>query len=679
MLFFQLGLLLGYGYAHALCKYLSIRRQVGIHWALLGISLLWLPIVPNYSIKSDPTASPEWLIIVLLISSIGPPYVLLSSTGPLLQHWFAQRLPQRSPYRLYSIANLGSILGLMMYPFLIEPYWGLTTQIYMWSTGYCIATLICIATGWSFYRSRQHSLQGRRPDAAEKPLGSSKPVQDSSANSLLILDPLLWMSLAACGAILLLAATNFICQEVAVVPFIWIVPLCLYLATFTITFENPRWYARWFWLPALILVIQPVFDQLEGHYDFESGDMVKESVIYLAAMFIAVMVCHGELTRVKPPAQRLTLFYLMIALGGALGGTFVNLVAPKIFSDYWEWPYGFMLCIMLAGLSYCRCPGFAAQRSENSRVKGFHLRVATGISFVMILFLGQCFFLGLKVAEFQQDFTENVLDHHRNFFGVLRVAEEGVKTSRHRKELLHGNIDHGTQLQSPEGRQVATTYYSTHSGIGLSIDRHPLRLAGRPLKIGVIGLGTGTLATYLRPDDRMVFYEIDPDVARLANKHFSFLRPKYHQVKIVLGDARISLRREINAGKYRNFDVLAVDAFRGDAIPVHLLTMEAFTLYLAHLNKGGILAVHISNKHFDLKPLVFHTAKKFGFKAILITNEKKRKHAIRAAKWVLVTKNIDFGKDRTVLKKMEIWDDDVKQNPIIWTDDYSNLIRLLDE
>ena len=670
MVFFQIGLLSGYGYAFTLSRFFTSNKQVLIHITLLVLSILWLPI--KQSIVSNEMSfveTPSWTIIKLLFSSVGLPYILLSSTGPLLQHWFAERFPNRSAYRLYSLSNVGSITGLLIYPFVIEPNFGLEEQRAIWGLLYGLVILCCAFTSWSLYKYGKNQIKVK----------SSPDLRPNSVDAIKLrtIDLILWILLAACGTILLLSATNFICQDVAVVPFIWIIPLSLYLISFTIVFDNPRWYPRWLWLPALFIVIQPLFAQLSDHYNFDTPDLYERTVVCLLAMFIATMVCHGELVRLQPPQRHLTLYYLMIALGGALGGCFVSFIAPLIFNDYWEWPLGFALCLTLSATSYMRSPGFGIkQLTEKSINKLENVRPSS--HFVLILFMMQATILGNKISNFSKYFSDAIIDSHRNFYGVIRVSEEGIDESNHRKELLHGNIDHGTQLQSPENKLLPTTYYSFKSGVGTAIVHHPKKKTGEGLNIGVIGLGIGTVATYLTKKDNMIFYEINPDIERFAKTHFTFLEGKEKQVQIVLGDARVSLVRELQNNNKNNFDVLAVDAFSGDAIPIHLLTKEAFGIYFEHLKEDGILAIHVSNKHFNLKPLLYHMAKVFDYQSMWIENEKFSDQAIRSADWVLLTRNRSFTESDDVLELITEWEDDIEENKIIWTDDYSNILHLID-
>ena len=667
LLFFQVGLLLGYSYAHLISKYLSPRKQIGTHLLLLGLSLFLMPIIPDAANKPTDANSPVLGIIMLLLTTVGLPYILISSTAPLLQKWFENTYPLKSPYRLYALSNLGSLLGLLTYPFLIEPNLGLNTQAIVWSIGYGFAFCTCGCAGWALYKSSPKNLAPHQV----------APSTLNASNKMNLLDPFLWIALSACGSVILLAATNFICQDVAVIPFLWILPLSLYLITFIIAFDNPRWYVRWFWIPALILIVPKIFELLELHYALKDVDLTVQMATYLGGMFIASMVCHGEIVRLKPSTKHLTFFYLMVSTGGALGGIFVTLVAPRIFSDFWEWPLGLVTTMLLAAMSFLRKP--AIQTSWVHRYFPVNKPILKHtLAFCTVLMMaGIPLYFGMKIPELVKEFSDGVLANNRNFYGVIRVIESGKGTSTHRYKLYHGQINHGIQFQYPDMMREPTTYYSEHSGIGLAIRRHPKRLNDQGIKLGVVGLGSGTIATYFKPEDLFVYYEIDPDVELLARKYFTYLNDVGDHMEVVLGDGRISLEREFKNTGSRHFDILAVDAFSGDAIPIHLLTREAFELYLKHLNPDGILAIHISNLHFNLDPLIHHLGKEFEMSSILVEESSDRSNGIKRSSWVLLTNNQLFLQHYRVQAYVTPWPKEVLDSKILWTDDYSNVVELL--
>ena len=670
MLFFQVGLLGGYAYAFGLSKFFKIDRQIWVHAFFLLVSAFWLPITPDADMKPDVSSSPAADVVFLLFFTVGVPYAILSATGPLYQHWLAIWKPNKSPYVFYSLSNLGSLLGLLIYPFVVEPNLYLQTQTVLWSVCYGIFIIISLCMILAL---------GVLKFNAKSPLANDAKEQDEETNTgtstyQKMLDLMLWLSLSACGTALLLSTTDFMCQDLAVIPFFWIIPLCLYLLTFIITFAGERFYLRWIWLPILLLIIQPLFELLKDHYNYDRGDLFTNVLIYIFGMFAAVMVCHGELFRLRPKSDRLTLFYLMVSLGGAIGGFFITFVAPVVFSDYWEFPLSFIACLILAALSFLRSGGVG--RPLNGP-KSFRENLAIS-SFVGLLFLGQSVLFIFKFMDFRSTFSANVLAKYRNFYGVARVVEEGKRSKKHRFELIHGHIDHGTQLQAKKKRKIATTYYSKISGVGLSILRHPKQIAEEPMKVGIIGLGAGTLGAYVRDEDEYIFYEIDPNIEKLARTHFTFLNHETSPPKVVLGDGRTSLERALKNNGSLNFDVVVIDAFSGDAIPIHLLTLEAFKLYQSHLAEGGIIAVHISNRHFNLEPILYYSAKELNMQALLIDSRSLKKLAIRGATWAILTNNKEFIADEFISKVLDSWDEWKAFDPIVWTDDYSSLVPLLD-
>ncbi|MDM8524430.1 fused MFS/spermidine synthase [Desulfococcaceae bacterium HSG8] len=669
MLFFQVGLLVGYSYAHIISKYLETRKQVIVHFILLGLSLLLLPITPSEALKPDDVDSPATDIILLLLSTVGIPYILVSSTGPLLQQWFDKKYPGKSPYRLYSLSNIGSLLALLTYPFIVEPNLGLNTQTIFWSIGYGVFILTCGWAGMTLYKSLSNlSPTLKKAESAEE-----------KEQKMSLSDPLLWIAFSACGSTLLLAATNFICQDVAVIPFFWIIPLSLYLTTFIIAFDSPRWYIRWIWIPAMALIIPKIFEMLKLHYALDRAGLMEQIITYLGGMFLAVMVCHGEMVRLKPPAKHLTFFYLMVSLGGAIGGCFVTFIAPEIFSDFWEWPIGLVLTLLLAGVSFLRKPGFDIPAFISSKLPESRLPAWVFPACIATFLVGGSVYFGLKITQFQDSFSEGLLANNRNFYGVIRVIESGKGSSLHRYKMYHGQINHGIQFQDPRKMRKPTTYFSSHSGIGLAIRRHPKRLNNQGIHLGIIGLGSGTIGSYCKPKDKFVFYEIDPDVERIARQYFTYLNDGGKQIEVILGDGRISMERELKEQGSRKFDILAIDAFSGDAIPIHLLTQEAFELYFQHLNSDGVLAVHISNKYVELEPLIYNMAKKFNMGTVLVKKGKNRSKGIKSSTWVLISDNQEFMQHPRVLAYVDPWPIVVQQKKIIWTDDYSNLVEFLEE
>jgi len=658
MLFFQVFLLGGYAYAHLLASHLSPRYQALLHLSLVVCSLVFLPITPGDTWKPDGNENPMLTIVLLLLVTIGAPFLLVSASGPLLQHWFNRTHPTLSPYRLYALSNLGSLLGLISYPFFVEPQLGLSTQTFLWSAGYGLYAVIVAWSAITLFRFTT------RNDSSENPgyLAGTK---------LRLPERLLTLALAACGSVVLLASTNQICRDIAVIPFLWVLPLSLYLISFMLCFDHPRWYNRRVWIPVLWTSLSAVVYLLNQDYGDVEMNLYLQIFIYSAALFACCMVCHGELVRLKPSAEYLTSFYLMVALGGALGGVFVNLAAPLLFKGYWEFHGGLVATVVLLGL--CLFRTMEPLRSPLVLWSGRILWIG-GIGALVG-------FLGLHIQEQQES---NILTK-RNFYGVLRVNEVDLETEFATRFLYHGRITHGEQFLIPELRSYPRAYYGPKSGISLAIRRHPQYFSvnnredgGRQegLHVGNIGLGVGTIAAYSRPGDTYRFYEINPDVDRIAREYFTLLKDAKGAQQVVLGDGRISLERELVNNNRQQFDVLAVDAFSGDGIPIHLLTREAFALYWEHLRPDGILALHITNYHFDFSPVIRALARELGKRAVWIADAGDAQKGNYYSDWVLVTSNKTFLKDPYVYSRFEPWPT-LRHREILWTDDYSNLFGVV--
>lgn len=675
MLFFQTALLLGYAYAHGLATR-SSRTQRAVHaslllmsWAALAVAFFtWdNPLLPPASWKPTGTEAPIPHILALLTLSTGLSFFVLSATAPLLQFWFSKTAAGTSPYRLYALSNLGSLLGLVSYPFLVEVFVPLETQAMIWALGYvaCTLAIACIALARSAAAPAGLAVEAPAPAA---PIARRRY--------------LLWFGLAASASALLLATTNQLTQEIASVPFLWMLPLLLYLLSFILCFESDRWYSRPLYFTLFVPAIALGTLLLQQSH---RGDLLSQVVIYGAVLFIACMVCHGELARLRPGARRLTSFYLTLTAGGAVGGAFVALLAPALFSGYWEYPIALWVsaALVFAALRYdgesplhqgAFGPALATlggslllaafvfadtlsvarlndgmivamsivalalaslllllaplRRAPASNVTGPAIpparigsRLGFGNTSSVLVSVALTVLAGTHLALLASDGSGIVL-RERNFFGLLRVVQtEGDEPAL---ELWHGQTVHGIQYRSPARRAEPTAYYRPGSGIVLAIQHHPLREV-RGLHIGVVGLGTGTLAAYARPQDTFRFYEINPAVIRMAagaDARFTYLNDSSAWIDIVPGDARLSLEREQSARAQRAFDVLAVDAFNSGAIPLHLLTQEAFAIYLHHLDPDtGILAIHISNRFVELRPIVLRLAEHFGLAVVTIDHE----------------------------------------------------------
>ncbi len=653
MLFFQTALLLGYGYAHWLSETSLPKRQRNLHVAALGLAVLVLlcrlalwpsPITPSDSWKPPAAGSPIPQILLLLLVSVGLPYIALAATGPLLQSWYARIRPGEPPYRLYALSNIGSLAGLLTYPVLVEPALSVTTQGRVWAIGFGLFASGCAAAAGSFASSPVPNAGALTPAVEPPPPASVRR---------------LWFGLSAVPSILLLATTNQMCQEVAVIPFLWVLPLSLYLVSLIVCFEYERLYKRALWTGALFLAAAGATVVL---FLGISVDIRIQIGVYAVCLFVYCMVCHGELVRLKPGPAHLTSFYLTVAAGGAAGGLFTGLVAPALFPSFWELPLALFLGWRLLATLLVRDPNAWIRTGRWARLK------RSGLS-LWLLALGGA--LAFQAWEGIQDSVYV----RRNFFGVLRILrDQRSKLGGAILKLRHGRITHGMQYQEARLRRLPTTYYGEESGVGLALARHPRRLGGAPLRVGVVGLGTGTLAAYCQPGDVFRFYEINPKVIELsveASSIFTYLRDAPGDTRVVLGDARLSMERQ----EPQDFDVLALDAFSSDSIPVHLLTREAFALYLRHLRKpDGIIAVHISNRYLNLKPVVQRLAEVFGLAGLTISS-KKADERVWSSDWILVSSRAGTFLDKSFQDAGRPLDGGPRRP--LWTDNYSNLWQVL--
>jgi hypothetical protein len=629
LVFFQSALLLGYLYADVTTRRLAPARQSILHIALLAAALLFLPIAPHASWRPPPGSDPVWRILGLLTASIGLPFLLLSATGPLVQAWYARDRSDTEPYHLFALSNLASLLALLSFPLWVEPRLTSHQQALLWSALFAIFAAVCSLLAWLARRSSASHLA----PATDSPAAGTPPT---------LREKLLWLSLSACGSMLLLSVTNHLTENVAPVPLLWVLPLALYLLTFTLAFSRRSLYSRGLMACLLAVALGGLGYAV---YDSSFTESIQVSVpLFCAGLFLCCLFCHGELAKRRPVAHHLTSFYLMISLGGALGAMFVALVAPHVFSAIYEFPLSLILTTLLAAVVLW---------PQSWLVRIFW--VAAAIAMVVVL------------ARDVRSYEKNTILMVRNFYGALRVKEfhDWLKQPYH--TLYHGGIEHGAQFVNPPMSLQPTTYYGPNSGIGLAMDR----CSRAPKRVGVIGLGAGTLATYGKSGDYFRFYEIDPQIVAIARNSFSYLRDTQAHTDIVLGDARLSLESE----PPQQFDILAVDAFSGDAIPVHLLTKEAFALYLHHLKPGGILAIHTSNTYLDLEPVVQLLANDSGYPARWVSSDENRRKLIDSSDWVLVTRNKRFADDLDTSVFIEPIP--VPPHLRVWTDEYNNLFQIL--
>ncbi|MCA9062684.1 MAG: fused MFS/spermidine synthase [Planctomycetaceae bacterium] len=688
MLFFQTTLFLGYTYAHVISSCLRPKWQLVIHVALIMGSLLLLPVTPEATWKPAGHEQPVTAILILLSACVGLPYFVLSSTGPLLQKWFSQTHPGYSAWRLYALSNVGSLLALLTFPFVVEPLWNSPTQTLMWSWGFVGFAVFCSICAFAVrMRSAADVAFGRM--AADRDFaehvgddgvrGSVTADVLTSANSVsgpsYVMNhgeraatpggsvPLpslrergIWFGLACAASVMLLATTNHVCLDIATVPFLWILPLVLYLLSFILTFDSERWYSRTVFCWSLLAFAGVAVLMLAAAH----VSAVPQIIAHFGAMFCAFMVCHGELVRRRPEAQFLTQFYLIISAGGACGGLIVALAAPVIFPVYLEYPLGLVGCVGLA-LSLLRQQR-AASRPVPVPVKARPFQTAFSILVIAGVVGMGAQVRSVMVAE------NNVI---RNFYGVLRVEsgtvrfpdENGQVTEL--RQLTHGRTLHGRQFLSDELRRVPTTYYTSRGGAGMVMQDV---LQKGPARVGVVGLGVGTLAAYGRAGDHFVMYEINEAVIQLAQEKFTFLSDSPAEVELVLGDARLSMEHE----EPRGYDLLLLDAFSSDAVPTHLMTREAMDIWVKHLKPDGMVAFHISNRFFDLAPLVRGMAKEHGFEARKIVTPGPDELQYSSSIWMVLSKN---GFSDRLESASE--NGDAGTEAILWTDDHVNLLQIM--
>jgi SAM-dependent methyltransferase len=706
LLFFQVVLLGGYAYAHLLSTRLRPRTQAIVHGVLLVAAMLMLPIAPSADWKLHVGGNPTAHILLLLAGTIGVPYFVLSATGPLLQQWFSVRHPGIAPYRLYALSNVGSLLALLSYPVFFEVKFARLTQANLWSAGFVVYVAFCGYCIWLRSRVRVDETESVTAAAEEAPTPSR-------------VDRTLWIALPATASVLLLATTNKLCQDVAVIPFLWVLPLALYLLSFVICFDHARWYRRGVFAALLAIAIVVGFQLLAGGNQAPLWVQVSG---YSFALFVACMFCHGETYRLKPAPRHLTSFYLALAAGGALGGLLVAVLAPAVFSDYRELPLGFWILSYLAGVvcfrHLSRSLAFGAgaglmvstfvlpwvrSRFDDQLTFGdewldLYRHFAPLLMLGLVVFLvstldfrsrsllrewrprvgGFVMFLSVAVGmtvimQWRGTHRSAPIEASRNFYGTLKVYERNADDPvTHYYQLVHGATTHGLQFTAPERATWHTTYYGAKSGVGLAINQLPVLPGQR--RIGLVGLGTGTLASYGARGDYFRIYDINPAVVNLARNRFTYLARCPANVDIVLGDARLSMEREVAGGQSQQFDLLALDAFSSDAIPVHLLTKESFALYLKQLKPGGVLAVHTSNRYLRLGPVVHRLADAFGLTAVTVYDDNEPEWWVYRTTWVLVTANHEL-LDAPEIVAATGWES--MTHAPLWTDDHTSLFEVL--
>ena len=674
--FYQTALFLGYAYAHLLIRRIPPARQPIVHALLLLAALAVLPVLPEASWKPAGDDSPGLRILGMLAANVGPPFLLLAATGPLVQAWFARAFPTRSPYPLYAVSNAGSLLALLSYPVVVEPSLALSAQSRVWSGAFAVCGLAILYCAWLATHTAHDDTDTMAKGAADA-TGTS-----ATAPAPGIATALLWAALPCCAVVLLMGITNELCLNLASVPFLWIIPLSVYLLTFILCFASVRFYRRGLFAllsaAALLLVLQTQGWTFTPGSDISTNTpIVWQIARYSFLLFACCSLVHGELYRLRPHPRHLTAYYLCIAGGGAIGGLFVGVAAPVVFSDYHELGVGIAACWALLALCVFRDPASALHGGRPRAV--WAALVALGLACVAALSMRG------------PDARHRVLLQQRNFFGVLRVIEGNRgHVMRQYHTLNSGTTTHGVQYRNTALRSQTTTYYGNVTAVGYALRQ---RRPDERTQVGLIGLGIGTLSAYGREGDHFRYYEIDPNVIAIASdeQYFSYLADSRATTEVVLGDARLSLESELRDGAPQAFDLLVLDAFTSDAIPVHLLTAEAFALYSRHLADGGAILAHLSNRRLDLSPLLFGQAVRLGMRSIEIVNSTVHEQRSATSRWVVLTRDAAYIDEllafiRAQQKALDLPRDSVgmrrpdehsfRDFPV-WTDDYSNLFGLL--
>ena len=642
---FQGLLLAGYAWAHLLDR-LAPRTQVLAHAALLLLVGGWLlvrgTVLPAPSWRpTGEEEEPALQVLLLLAASVGPPYLLLSATTPLLQGWYARLRGGPLPYRLYALSNLGSFAALMAHPFLLQPRLDLPVLGSGWAVGFLVFVALALGCGVP--------LLARTRAGAEQPLERG-PAPDGLTRAL-------WVLLPACASALLLATTNQLCQDVSAVPLLVLLPLGLYLLSFVLCFEAERLTGRGPWL---LLLVPALAAQL---YARERGVLMEVEWRILAhcgALFVTCVVLHGEVARLKPAPGRATAYYLSLAAGGALGGAAVALCAPRLFASYLELPIS-----LLGAAALILCAWWRDPRGWPARQPPVRRRAWALVGLALLALFGEA----LRALEAEERVAARVVA--RSFHGVLRVEEAEAGPGHLLRWMVHGQIDHGAQwVEPPTRRREPVSYYWPGSGVG----RLFAQLRDRPpLRLGMIGLGSGALSTYARPGDRLRFYELDPLVERLAEEWFTYLsdaRARGVALEVELGDARVSLERE----PAQAFDLLVLDAFSGDAVPTHLLTREALELYLRHLDQEGVLALHITNRSLDLRPQVEALARAAGLEVVVLETPEDRRVPARPCRWALLSRDREL-LDAPLLRAVALSTPAPELEP--WRDAWCDILPLM--
>ena len=640
MLFFQMLLFGGYLYAHALKSYFSPTLQGIVHLMLLSAAALALPIEPSDAWKPTGSESPTIFLLWMLLCHVGLPYFVLSSTGPLIQAWLSYQDSSDNVYRLYALSNAGSLVALLSYPFFVEPFLSVSLQSDVWSLMFCGFVLVqgYIAAGLLRQDRRITRKLGEVPDTKNTRVNTSIGATTKAG----------WIALPAFASTILLVVTNHVCQDVAVIPFLWVLPLSLYLLSFIICFDSPHWYRpKWIATVTMLSIVAiQAKDLLPG-----SLQLITEASCYMVLLLGVCLLCHGEVARIKPPAEHLTQYYAMLSAGGAIGGLIVAVVCPIVFNSFAELPLSLSIASAFTFLVFASCRNWKHAEYDWNAAR----RLKYGAALLMIAPL-------VTVVLAAKDET---IASERNFFGVLRVLknEQGIR-------LVHGSTIHGMQRHG-EVAGEPTTYYGYQSGVGLTLTA--MQESSESIRTCVIGLGCGVLATYGRPADEFDMVEINPAVLEIAKTEFTFMKNCPSTIRNHLGDGRLVLERLDDSP----FDLLVLDAFSSDAIPAHLLTTEAFQLYRQRMAKNGMMAIHVSNNHLDLVPLVHRLANYTGFASRVVRAPGDEAIGTKHSTWMLIAdKSHVLWKHDSLLTAESASEKELATAPL-WTDGHHDLVSVL--
>lgn len=663
MLFFQTLLLFGYYYVYAI-SLISLKKQILMHGIIIflaGFAVYniingsQIPVLPAIETRLSDDFPPVLQVLWVLFLGTGITYFLLSTTSILLQKWFGTTHQGKSPYIFYSLSNIASLLALVSYPFLVEPFIQLKTQGIIWSAGYIIYSIFLLICCIQIYYI---IAKARKREYDKLPVKNKLP--GFGSNEINSRTKILWILLPALSSLMLLSTTNLITQSITPVPFLWILPLCLYLISFILSFAGSRWYSRKLYaVLSLIMGLGSVAFILGNMPSFAAG-----IIIYSIMLFSACMLCHGELYTLRPQPAHLDLYYLNIALGSAISGIFVGIIAPIYFKAIWEIWIGFYLTFLLTVWIIIHNKNTFSYR---------HLKIFFTSDKEILIFASIVYPLSIFLTSFILNYTSGnnllTMKTWRNFYGVISVKHN---TKSNMNVLVYGNVIHGGQYND-SNRKKPVTYYGEKTGIGITFKNVPQ--LHQKINMGVIGLGTGTLAAFGKKGDEITFFEINPLVMDIANSNFTYLKDSKAEIKLVLGDGRLSLEKEIKAKKPK-YDIIIIDAFSDDSIPLHLLTKEAFRVYLDRLKiDKGIIAVNISNRYIDLKPILIQQTKTYGLKYASFFNGRGDKFNT-PSEWALLSNDAQLFQIPAIAKAAYV--NHHKYKPInLWTDNYSNLFQIL--